>query len=49
MCELAYEFKNEKDSLKVRALNQAARELLLAQSSDWLFICLLYTSDAADE
>lgn len=38
MCELAYEFKNEKDSLKVRALNQAARELLLAQSSDWLFI-----------
>ena len=38
MCELAYEFRNEKDPLKVRALNQAARELLLAQSSDWLFI-----------
>ena len=29
-------YKNEK--LKIRALNQAARELLLAQSSDWLFI-----------
>lgn len=38
MCELAYEFRNEKDPLKVRALNQAARELVLAQSSDWLFI-----------
>ena len=29
-------YKNTK--LEVRALNQAARELLLAQSSDWLFI-----------
>ena len=29
---------NEKDKLKVKALNQCARELLLAQSSDWLFI-----------
>ena len=38
MCELAYEFRNEKDPLKIRALNQCARELLLAQSSDWLFI-----------
>ena len=38
MCELAYEFRNEKDPVKIRALNQAARELLLAQSSDWLFI-----------
>ena len=38
MCELAYEFRDEKDSLKIRALNQCARELLLAQSSDWLFI-----------
>ena len=38
MCELAYEFKNEKNPIKIRALNQAARELLLAQSSDWLFI-----------
>ncbi|MBN1257906.1 MAG: DUF1957 domain-containing protein, partial [Planctomycetes bacterium] len=26
------------DSLRVRALNQAARELMLAQSSDWAFI-----------
>ena len=29
-------YRNTK--LQVRALNQAARELLLAQSSDWLFI-----------
>ena len=29
-------YKNTK--LQIRALNQAARELLLAQSSDWLFI-----------
>lgn len=38
MCELAYLFPNEQDELKRRALNQCARELLLAQSSDWLFI-----------
>jgi 1,4-alpha-glucan branching enzyme len=38
MCELAWEFKDEQDELKIRALNQCARELLLAQSSDWLFI-----------
>jgi len=38
MCELAYEFREEIDDLKIRALNQCARELLLAQSSDWLFI-----------
>ena len=38
MCELAYLFPHEKDELKRRALNQCARELLLAQSSDWLFI-----------
>lgn len=31
-------FPNEQNSLKRRALNQCARELLLAQSSDWLFI-----------
>ena len=30
--------KYKKTKLKVRALNQMARELLLAQSSDWLFI-----------
>lgn len=37
MCELARAFPNEK-GLKKKALNQCARELLLAQSSDWLFI-----------
>lgn len=37
MCELARTFPNEK-GLKKKALNQCARELLLAQSSDWLFI-----------
>ena len=38
MCELAREFPNEGDTLRRQALNQCARELLLAQSSDWLFI-----------
>ena len=38
MVELANTFHSETDNLKIRALNQAARELLLAQSSDWLFI-----------
>ena len=38
MVELAHTYLNEKDSLKIDALNQCARELLLAQSSDWLFI-----------
>ncbi len=39
MCELASMFPSEKDdSLKRRILNQCARELVLAQSSDWLFI-----------
>ena len=38
MCELAWLFKDEKDKLKISALNQCARELLLAQSSDWNFI-----------
>ena len=38
MVELAHLFPNEKDELKRNALNQCARELLLAQSSDWLFI-----------
>ncbi|MBO4816455.1 MAG: DUF1957 domain-containing protein [Clostridia bacterium] len=37
MCELAFLFPNAK-GLKKKALNQCARELLLAQSSDWLFI-----------
>lgn len=38
MVELANLFSDETDSLKIDALNQCARELLLAQSSDWLFI-----------
>ena len=38
MVELAHLFPNEKNILKRKALNQCARELLLAQSSDWLFI-----------
>ena len=38
MVELAKTFPNEKNALKKKALNQCARELLLAQSSDWLFI-----------
>ena len=38
MVELAHTFPNEQDELKRLALNQCARELLLAQSSDWLFI-----------
>ncbi len=39
MCEMASMFPNEtNDSIKRRIMNQAARELVLAQSSDWLFI-----------
>ena len=38
MVELAHLFPNEKNNIKKLALNQCARELLLAQSSDWLFI-----------
>ena len=38
MVELAHNYCNEQDNLKIKALNQCARELLLAQSSDWLFI-----------
>lgn len=38
MIELTHSFPNEKNKLKKKALNQCARELLLAQSSDWLFI-----------
>lgn len=37
MTELAKDFPNQEGILK-RALNQALRELLLAQSSDWAFI-----------
>ncbi len=38
MCELAREFPNEGDTLRRQALNQCARELLMAQTSCWLFI-----------
>ena len=38
MCELASLYPNEGNTLRRQALNQCARELLLAQSSDWLFI-----------
>ena len=38
MVELANLYTNETDKTKIAALNQCARELLLAQSSDWLFI-----------
>jgi 1,4-alpha-glucan branching enzyme len=37
MVELAHDYSNSEGVLK-RALNQAARELLLLQSSDWAFI-----------
>ena len=37
MCELASLYPNS-TGLRQKALNQCARELLLAQSSDWLFI-----------
>jgi 1,4-alpha-glucan branching enzyme len=37
MCELARRFP-EADGVERRALNQAAREVMLAQSSDWAFI-----------
>lgn len=37
MTQLANRFPNAPDDLTWRALNQAARELLLAQSSDWAF------------
>ncbi|MBU3759544.1 MAG: DUF1957 domain-containing protein [Candidatus Omnitrophica bacterium] len=38
MSELADRFRVKGGALSQRALNQAARELLLAQSSDWAFI-----------
>ncbi|MDN3513665.1 MAG: DUF1957 domain-containing protein [Candidatus Brocadia sp.] len=38
MVELARAYLHTHNSLQNRALNQAARELLLAQSSDWAFI-----------
>lgn len=38
MVELAHLYPNTTNLLQKKALNQCARELLLAQSSDWLFI-----------
>ena len=38
MVELARRYHNPPDGVAARALNQAARELMLAQSSDWTFI-----------
>jgi len=38
MSSLASEYNNNDNELTVRILNQMARELLLAQSSDWAFL-----------
>ncbi len=38
MVKLAQDYKDEEDEGKIRGLDQAAREVLLAQSSDWAFI-----------
>jgi 1,4-alpha-glucan branching enzyme len=38
MISIATSHRSATDTITVRALNQAARELLLAQSSDWAFI-----------
>ncbi len=38
MRQLLREFPNESEPLKVRVLNQALRELLLLESSDWPFL-----------
>ena len=45
MCELANIFPNVENGLTKRALNQSARELLLAQTSCWLFIITNGTMD----
>lgn len=37
MNKLADKYQNEMNFVKIRALNQCARELLLLQSSDWYF------------
>ena len=44
MTELAQKFPEGRPRLQARALKQAARELLLAQSSDWPFILRTGTS-----
>ncbi len=42
--ELAFEYIEETDAVKVRLLNQLTRELLLAQSSDWAFLMTTNTA-----
>lgn len=44
MSELAEKYFNASDALYIRALNMCARELLLAESSDWAFIMTTGTS-----
>ncbi len=44
MVELANEYLGTTDQLLQRSLNQAARELMLAQSSDWAFIMFTGTT-----
>lgn len=44
MTEMVKKFENEENPLIDRALKQMARELLLAQSSDWAFIIATGTS-----
>ncbi len=44
MQEIALQYKDEQDPLKVRVLNQMLRELLLAQSSDWAFLITTKTA-----
>ncbi|MEA2049989.1 MAG: 1,4-alpha-glucan branching protein domain-containing protein [Campylobacterota bacterium] len=44
MVYLANEHKDENDFGKIRVLNQMARELLLAQSSDWAFLMTTKTA-----
>ncbi len=46
MVEMANQNKDCRDTLRQRALNQAARELMLAQASDWAFI--MYTKTTVD-
>ena len=38
MVEISNLYKDSEDPITIRTLNQMARELLLLQSSDWLFI-----------
>ncbi len=46
MTDLANKYQGDTDSVKVRCLNQLARELFLCQSSDWAF---LMTTGTANE